>query len=279
MNAGANEPNETNQGLQVHMVTLLSISVVVYIIQNVLHEGLGHAGACFLTTGCKAIAVSTAHFESNKELVSGFGIRWVAFAGSLVNLVIGLVCLYFHRKLQNISGNLRYFLWLSMAVNLFTAAGYPFFSGVAGIGDWKVMIKGLEPIWLWRISMTLFGVSTYMLCVWLCLKELSPYLSSDKEVKEKEGRKLTLLPYLVGSFTSTIGALLNPHGSFLIFTSASSVFGGTSALAWMASLYGNDRLQKPQKKPLQVTKSLGWILSAILLLGLHIVILGPSFYF
>jgi len=76
---------------------------------------------------------------------------------------------------------LKYFFWIAMTVNLFSATGYFLFSGIGGIGDWGEFIQGLGPQWLWRIGLTVFGAATYLLAARISLLELRPLIGSNKE--------------------------------------------------------------------------------------------------
>src|SRR5437879_10756864 len=63
--------------------TVVAIAAVAYVCASILHEGIGHGGACVLTGG-KPVAISTVHFECDHEG------RLVAAGGTIVNFAAGL---------------------------------------------------------------------------------------------------------------------------------------------------------------------------------------------
>ena len=54
--------NNIHSGLNIDILTVISIAVIAFIIQNVLHEFVGHGGASVIVGG-KIISLSTAYLE------------------------------------------------------------------------------------------------------------------------------------------------------------------------------------------------------------------------
>ena len=212
-------------------LTVVGIAIISYILASVLHEGLGHGGACLLVGG-KPIMVSTVSMNCSSDS------RLVMAGGTLVNIIFGAVCFALGRMTGRAAPRLKYFLWLSMTVNLFTAAGYFAFSGIGNFGDWAMFIRGLGPQWAWRIGMTIFGAAAYMLVGWFSLLELRPLIGSDKEQRLVRAVRLTKMPYFAGGILACIAGALNPDGFLLVVLSAAaSTFGGTSGLLWTIDLH------------------------------------------
>jgi hypothetical protein len=170
--------------------TIVAIGIVAYALASVIHEGIGHGGACLLTGG-HPVALSTVHFECDREG------RAVAAGGTVANCVAGLV-FWLASRAATRATRLRYFLWLSMTINLFDAGGYFLFSGVGNIGDWAAVIRGLEPSWLWRTGLTLLGASSYLLFVWIALLEMRLLVGPKDPARVRRAKKLCLAPYLAG---------------------------------------------------------------------------------
>jgi hypothetical protein len=125
------------------VLTVCAISLLAEIIANVLHEGLGHAATALLT-GAKSGVLTTVTWSSD------FDSRLVAASGTLANLVAAMMCWIALRSATGASVRLRFFLFTSLAFNLFAGTGYFFFSGVTNFGDWATVIACLHPHWLWR---------------------------------------------------------------------------------------------------------------------------------
>ncbi len=263
-------------GQKTDLLTVAAISVVAYILANVVHEGLGHAGMCLLLSGCDPQTLTTAYFESDTSRVSAAGLRWLAAGGTLANAGAGLIFLWLHRFSAGRSGALRYFFWCAMSVNLFVAAGYPLFSGVLGVGDWVQVADGWP---LGRPLLAVSGGALYLAAVWIALVELTALVGTGRPDAVRRGVRLTLVPYVAGSLASTLGALLNPSGAVFIVMSAAAHFGGTSGLAWMAQLLGSSWLRPVRVDSVGVPRSWVWIGAAAAALCAHIIILGRGLTF
>src|SRR5215472_17289425 len=72
--------------------TVAAIALVAYAASNVLHEGVGHGGAC-LALGGKPLVLSSVHFECGEQAMGALGLRGVAAAGTIVNFIAGALAL------------------------------------------------------------------------------------------------------------------------------------------------------------------------------------------
>jgi len=260
------------------LLTIAAISVVAYIVQNVLHEAVGHGGVCLLLGG-EPTSLSTAYFDMVDGSVSPAERRLVAAGGAVVNILAGGICWALLRTMRGAGDSFRFFLWLSMTINLLTGTGYLLFSGTMQVGDWVVVIAGFEPFWLWNTLMILVGVVTYLLCIRLSLSTMLPLLGGVEGIDLKRAKSLSLYPYLIGCVASTIGAAFNPLSPIFILTSAAANFGGTSGLAWMTQLYKTSWFKPSTRAGVNIGRSWPWVISAGLLLALHIAVLGPAVTF
>ncbi|HTT61766.1 MAG TPA: hypothetical protein VMG35_07990 [Bryobacteraceae bacterium] len=135
-------------------LTVIATSVVAYIVQDVLHEGLGHAVTAWLS-GAHKITISTVAMQSDIET------RWISASGTLVNLVFAAIFWLLLARMRRARPVTRYFLLMALAGNLFTGTGYFFFSGVTNFGDWAAVIRGLQPHWLYQIGLCVVGAASY----------------------------------------------------------------------------------------------------------------------
>jgi hypothetical protein len=252
-------------------LTIAGIGIIAYILANVLHEGLGHAGACVLA-GNKPLAVSTVYMECSADT------RLVMASGTLMNVAAGALFFALERMTGRTSPRFKYFAWLSMTVNLLTAAGYFAFSGIGGFGDWAMFIQGLRPQWAWRAGMTVFGAVAYMLVVWLSLLELRPLIGSDKKQRFVRAVPLSKIPYFTGGILACGAGLLNPQGLILVaLSAAASTFGGTSGLLWMINWLRGSRIPfGSEAEPMPIRRSWPWIATAGILALAFVVVLGPG---
>src|SRR4029453_5725352 len=238
--------------------TVGAIAVVAYSIGNVVHEGLGHGGACVLGGG-RPGGLNAIFFECSEGLSPG-GRRWLAAGGSLANLAVAALAWIALQRVPRARGRARAFTWLLLAVNLLTAFGYLLFSGLGNIGDWAVVV-GLEAPLAWRGALSIARALLYFLVApRLLMPLLDPFLGPAAEERQVRARTVCLLPYLVGGLTFVTAGLLNPHGLYLVLISAAAAsFGGTSLLAWYPGLWARRPAVSAQALPLGVPRRRGWL--------------------
>jgi hypothetical protein len=257
-------------------VTLVAISALAYALANVVHEGLGHGGACLLL-GARPTMFNAIFFSYDESTASDAAQRAISAAGSVVNVVVGLSVLGWLRGRASLSSRWRYFLWLFATVNLLTAFGYPLYSGIGGIGDWARVIAGARPVWLFRLALTVVGAGLYFVAApRLLMPALDPFLGRDPDARVARARRLSLLPYFTGAATLIAAGLLNPLGMKIVLISAAAAsLGGTSLLAWYPA---TPRAPSSQTidPPLGITRSFPWISAAALAIALYVLVLGPG---
>src|ERR1700730_3552047 len=114
-------PNEID-GIRDDFWTVVAVATMACVLQNVLHEGLGHGGVAYLS-GAHFITLSTVAEDADIDS------RWILAVGTLVNLAAGAV-FWMLLRWKRYSPVVRFFLVIAMAGNLFTGTGYFLFSGV-----------------------------------------------------------------------------------------------------------------------------------------------------
>jgi hypothetical protein len=260
--------------------TVAAIAVVAYALANLIHEGLGHGGACVLVGGRPAM-LNAVFFRCDVSGLSGSALRLVAAGGSVTNLIAAGAIWTLGRYMRP-SAAVNYFLWLLFAVNVLTAFGYLLFSGIGGFGDWAAVIDGLPGTVALRIAETALGAWLYFVVAPRMLwPGLVPFLGSDPTARERRARTLTLLPYIVGGTTYIAAGILNPVGFRLVLVSAAAAsFGGTSLLAWYFAL----RAQRPgpsaaSQLALGIPRSAAWLTLAGVTLAAFVGVLGRGVLF
>jgi hypothetical protein len=240
--------------------TIISMAVIASATATMLHEGVGHGLVAWLR-GDVPTELTTNHLSSMRAD------HWVEAGGTLVNLLVGSLCLIASRRAGN-HANSRYFLWLLGALNLLPGAGYFLFSGIGGLGDWNAVIAGLPNYLAWRIAMTMFGFVLYFLCVRWLGRVLRPF-SPDRGTYNTVGR----IPYYAACLFSVASGLLDPMGlPLLIGSTIPAAFGGSSGLMWADSLMR----KLPVEPPLTVQRQPAWWIAAAVLGSAYILIVGPG---
>jgi hypothetical protein len=215
------------------VVTIAAVAAVVYAIVSLVHEGLGHGGACLIVRGIPR-ELSSMDFDCD---LLGLGVaseKIVAAGGTIANLILGLSAVALYRRTPITSSPLwRFSVWLFAAVNLMTGTGYFLFSGVGGIGDWAVVIDGLKPPWLWRGVLAVSGAGLYFVTTVYLFNSLGPLIGTARPERYRRALGLATVSYIAGGALSLLAGFLHPAGLALVAISgAAASLGGTSGLAW-----------------------------------------------
>jgi hypothetical protein len=246
-------------------LTLIATSVLACVLQDILHEGLGHAVTAWLS-GAHHVTISTVAMQSDIDT------RWISASGTLVNLAFAGVFWLLLRNRTRYGPALRYFLVLAMTGNLFTGTGYFFFSGIANFGDWAAVIHDLQPYWLWRAGLITVGAASYYVSMLLVAAELRPF-----QVPEESGRRIRNLswtPYFTDGILAGVAGVLNPAGLFYVIASAlPSTLGANAGLLTLPSIMRGQKIQSAETVA-PIPRSLPWIAIGAVVALLFIVVLG-----
>lgn len=245
-------------------LTVIAISVLACVLQDVLHEGLGHGVTAWLS-GAHQLTISTVALQCDIDT------RWISANGTLVNLFFGAVFWIILLKPQGYHPATRYFLVLAMAGNLFTGTGYFFFSGVTNYGDWAAVIRGLQPHWMWQFGLVAVGMASYYASMLVVAAKLKAFRGGGGPQRL---RGLCWTPYITDGILAGLGGLLNPLGLIYVVTSALP-----STLGANAGLWSLPSMVRPSKSGEEdqvgaIRHSPLWIAAGVVVSLLFIVVLG-----
>ena len=246
-------------------LTVIAISALACILQDVLHEGLGHGVTAWLS-GAHRVTMSTVALQSDIDT------RWISANGTLVNLLFAAIFWLLLLRPQRYKPATRYFLVLAMTGNLFTGTGYFLFSGVSNFGDWAAVIKGFEPHWAWQLGLVLLGMVSYYGSMLLVAAELKSFGGTSERLRRL--RVLCWTPYFTDGILAGLGGLLNPIGLFYVLASAlPSTLGANAGLLSLPALMRRwNQAEEDQVGPIR--PSLPWIATAAGASLLFIFVLG-----
>jgi hypothetical protein len=260
-------------------LTVAAIAVVAYACANILHEGLGHGGAC-LIVGCTPKVLSSMHFDGDNTGLSRAATNFIEAGGTLANLLAAAVSFAWFGRYGAASVHARYFAWLFGTVNLLHATGYLLFSGVGNVGDWAEVVRGLQPAWAWRTAMAAIGGATYWFSVRYALVTMGPFIGGETPERYRRGLTLMLVPYFTGAALYLVAGALNPAGFVLVALSAAPAsLGGTSGLAWGPQYLRGNIIPRAGVSPAAMPRSTGWIAAAVGVGFVFVAILGPGITF
>jgi hypothetical protein len=246
-------------------LTLMAISVLACILQDVLHEGLGHGVTAWLS-GAHKVTLSTVALQCDIDT------RWISANGTLVNLLFAAIFWVMLLRPQRYRPATRYFLVLAMTGNLFTGTGYFFFSGVTNFGDWAAVIQGLQPHWMWQLGLVVLGVASYYASMLLVGAKLNPFRTQAEDSRRLRG--LCWTPYFTDGILAGLGGLLNPAGLFYVIASAlPSTLGANAGLLSLPSIMRRWS-RSPEDPVAPIERSVPWIATAAVASLLFIFVLG-----
>lgn len=246
---------------------IASMSILAYALCDLAHELLGHGVATLLPLGVRAVSVSTVGLSTTVSSPI------VAAAGPLVNLALSSVLLL--AGSSALSPAWRYFAWLFGSVNGFNATAYLLYSAILGSGDWAVVFDALAPSRAWRPGIGLTGLGLYAGAVYVFFLAMRCLLSSGVIAVRNADRYCTS-SYWIGGALLTIGAVFNPVGPGLIFTSgAATGFGAMIGLLVLPLLLRRNALgADPEKESMQIGR--GWLVAGVLAAVVFVGIFGPG---
>ena len=194
--------------IRTQLGTIIGITCVAAFLTVEGHEVLGHGLAGYLY-GVRLFHLvptdMTFDLPTRLQIPHGISVadRWVAAAGALYNLVIGLVFYFLFVKMSRFSAEVRFFTWLLAALNLFDLPSYMVYSALTRTGDWETVVHGLPHEATLRLTMICGGALIYVLMTRVVASGLAPFTDSFW--------KLSLVPYFVIIVIFCAAAYINPH--------------------------------------------------------------------
>jgi hypothetical protein len=248
------------------LATVISIAIVAYAACDMIHEALGHGLMCALLPGVKALSISTVALQTSVQS------RLVAAAGSVVNVLAGLLLIALFRRRKRFD-SLGYFLWLLATLNLFNGTGYLLFSGLLDVGDWAVVIAGLEPYWAWRVALAIGGIVTYAGSASIAAGSMASLVRSGA-VDRRDVPRLAIPAYVAGGLLLVAGSVLNPISpSLILMSGASSGFGAMAGLLFIPAVVERRTTDGAAGAP-GLRASGVWIACALLVAAIFVGIVG-----
>ena len=259
------------------LLTVAAIAVIAYAVANLLHEGVGHGGACLLVGGAPRLLTSVS-FACDTGALPPIASKLVSASGTIMNLIAGGIAALLYARGVGHSTAARFFLWLFATVNLMQGFGYFLFSAVGRIGDWAAVMSEVRPEWAWRIVLAVGGFALYWLTTARAMSALARFIGGEPGDRYPIGLRFALTSYGAGALLYCISGALNPHGLLLLAVSAAAAsLGGTSGLAWGPQLLRGQREASPADvPPARIPRDMRLLVVALLIGLTFIFLLGPG---
>ena len=267
--------DEVDHGKGFDRITVAAMAAMAFVLGAALHEHAGHALACHVLGG-HVRAFGAFYVDCDYRDMSAMGVRWVALAGPVVSVLVGIVgTILMPRCARPLP---RLFWWLFASIGYMTGFGYLLFSAVAGIGDLGTgpdgALHALPNEWLWRVPMGVLGYGLYDRAVVWSMRHLGDMVGGGTD-RVRRIRAISLTAYIAIGVSSVLIGLLNPQGLVIVLTSAAAAsLGGTSGFAW-----GPYRAHPSSDDPRPrntLPRSIAWIAAGIIVVAAYAVVFGPT---
>lgn len=266
--------------LKINIPTLIAISIIAWVLVNILHEIIGHAGAALIVgIPVKAVSTFTAYLDVDwDQFIAEHGftpIRFVILGGTIVNIVTGALALLALKWRKAMNTAICYFLWLFTTFSIIIVAMNMVTNTLFGFGDWTEFISTLEQQNIWKII--IIGIGLVLM--------ISGYVLSLRQwIPRMKGHRLTLLkitgiPVATMIVVQTLSLVRNP---FTTLPPESSPY-LASALAYIHFILwvvvvnliplprSNDSMDS-----IQLPRSNVWLILGFIVLILFVLVLGPG---
>jgi len=201
--------NSKGRRLEIDIPTLVAISIVAWVLANMLHEIVGHAGsAALLGIPVRAVSTTTAYLEWDQvPFVEAY--RIFHAAGTVVNLITGALALLVLRLRRLKNSAPRYFLWLFSTISFIIVAFNLISAPLIGGGDWTEFTTKLEPRGLWIAGIVGVGLLITVFGYALPLRIWMPDLKGNRSVQFK----ITVIPVVTIIVVQSLSLIGSPFAS------------------------------------------------------------------
>ena len=253
-------------------LTVIAIAVIAYALVNVCHEIIGHCTMAVFA-GTKCAIISSTNIPLATEIPSWKYKFIVLPAGCIANWTAGLVCLFILRTWQTAKPTVRYFLWLSVCVNLFLASTYVTVAPIIKFGDSYIFIQDFSNQLLWRSAVVLAGAGVWWLSFRLCRRELIRLIGFRGREAKSLAWELVAPAYLSGGIVTVTSALFSQLDWKVAQLQAA---GGTFGLTiWLLLLpFTIPETTTDLKEPFVLPRSWLWIVAGALTAAIFVGVLG-----
>ncbi len=228
------------------ILTLAAVGFLAYYIMVMCHEVVGHGGAFYLL-GARHFVLTSTSIDTPDKLPAfadgSPGMRFVLAAGSLSNVLLGILLYPLLRIAQRKGASLTLclFLWLVVAVGIFIGFIGPTYSGIFGEGDFDDFILNWPHRALIRTFETVFGML-------ICIGVVRYFAKSFGQFPESLTR-LAWVPYISSAVVFCAAGLRIPNGAHdMIISVIPAALLGQSILAFVAPVARRVRAQVPPRE-------------------------------
>ncbi len=250
-----------------------NISILTAIAWSILqcgHELIGH-GLSTIIVGGTPIAVDAMFFHHDLTGVSPLAIKFVQASGSLYNIIFAVICWILLNKEVFNDYWTRFFLWISVMINLMQAGSYIAFGRFIHDGmDWAKIIADLEPYTLWAS----LELGTGLLILLLGLYSGRKFQHEFIGLKQ---RPIFLTILATTTILSTISSLIIPTDDrfMMVMGGIGNGFTFLFPLLILAFWKSSNYIEVKNEPDL----SIAWKIVGVLIVGFYLGVMSPGITF
>lgn len=259
----------THSIASVGRLTVIAIAVMAYAGANISHEIVGHCGmAAVLGTKCRLISST---YIPLATVPTTLKYNIIVTAGCTANFTIALICLGLLRSSGISRPASRYFIWLSMCLNLFLPATYIAAAPIIKYGDSYILIHDLPGQLFWRSAVVLTGAALICFSFQICRKELGRLIGFGGRAARSIAWQLVVPAYLAGGIVTVASALFSQlDAKWAQLQAAGGTFGLTIWLLLLPLVIPGP----PPREIFQIPTSVAWIVAGALTAVIFVAVLG-----
>ena len=270
----------TEPRTKIDVPTLIAVSTVAWALVNILHEIVGHGGACIIV-GVPVEAASTTTIYMNVDwgqLVAEHGqnpLRLVAAGGTMANVVTGAVALWALARKKVTSMATRCFLWLFATFSMIVVAMNMVTNPLLGFGDWTDLLSSVESRHVGKAAIVGAGLVLTLTGYVLSLRLWMPPTKGHRLAL----LRITAIPVVTLIIVQTLSlarspfAALPPQNNHLL----SSVFLYIHFMLWATAV---NLIPQPRSsdvtEALRLPRSHAWLALGLVVFVFFVLVLGPG---
>ena len=263
-------------GPAVDLPTAAILGVTVFWGSALVHEGLGHGGAC-LATGGRVRGVSLAN-------VGCEGSRAPAFekvAGPLANVAVGGASAGWLLSRPPRDPVAYSYLWLQSSVHLFQASGYLMVGPWVPVGDMGTggALAGVSRPLPAQLALSAAGAGMTFGTVLLSNHLAAPLWGRGASLDRKSRRRMTVLPYALGGGLVTASSIANRAGPEFAASAGVANLAGTLFLAYIPLFFADEAFipgPPTDEAPRSLRAQKAWLIAGGLVATAAIATFGPG---
>jgi hypothetical protein len=177
-----------------NLITFSLIGIAAYMFADILHEVVGHAGAC-LIQGHKIELLTSVYFRSSPgSIITDIG-------GPVSNLLFALLIYLILNQTKSLSLLSRLFLLNMMAYNLFWFSGTILQSSFSKTGDWAFAMTEINIGIFGKFILIIGSIVAYIFSIKLIKAQVTKFTSYFSEFQLKQS-------IYYSYFAAAIGAII-----------------------------------------------------------------------